>query len=291
MISKRSPQFLKRTGFTLVELLVVIAIIGILIGMLLPSVQNVREAARRSQCAHTIAQLGLATHNYEFAFEHLPPGVVDPKGPVLTQSTGIHVGFLVELLPFIEQRPLADAFNKTLGAYAVANQPATGTPVSEFMCPSASNNRGFGGPFLPGLTNYAGCHSGIETVIDSDNNGLLYLNSQIVWDDIYDGSTNTLMIGEFLPFEDTLGWASGTRASLRNCSDIMSSSQFIKAALNLPLPNNQVGGFSSSHNSGLNVCMADGSIHHVSFQMDLKIFANLGDREDAQLLGDVLKKK
>jgi prepilin-type N-terminal cleavage/methylation domain-containing protein len=94
----RSSLFSRR-GFTLVELLVVIAIIGILVALLLPAVQSAREAARRVQCLNNVAQLGLAVHNFEFHFEHLPPGVVNPDGPIRSEPQGQHVSWIVQILP------------------------------------------------------------------------------------------------------------------------------------------------------------------------------------------------
>src|SRR5829696_3130788 len=92
-----------REGFTLIELLVVIAIIGVLIALLLPAVQAAREAARRSQCVNNLMQLGLALHNYESAHEVLPPGVVNPTGPIQNTPHGYHFSWLTQILPYIEQ--------------------------------------------------------------------------------------------------------------------------------------------------------------------------------------------
>src|SRR5438309_5217157 len=93
----------KLTGFTLIELLVVIAIIAGLIALLLPAVQAAREAARRVQCCNSLMQLSLGLKSYEASHEVLPPGVINPTGPIKNQPKGYHVGWLVQLLPFIEQ--------------------------------------------------------------------------------------------------------------------------------------------------------------------------------------------
>src|ERR1700754_2067028 len=95
---------LKARAFTLIELLVVIAIIAILIALLLPAVQQAREAARRTQCKNNLMQLGIALHNYQMAFEPPPPGVVNSTGPVLNSPSGYHMGWIAQILPYIEQR-------------------------------------------------------------------------------------------------------------------------------------------------------------------------------------------
>src|SRR5687767_9202589 len=126
-----------RYAFTLVELLVVIAIIGVLIALLLPAVQAAREAARRTSCLNNLTQLGLATHNYEFHFETLPPGVTNPDGPIRNESQGIHVSWIVKILPYLEQRILADRFDQAAGAYAEVNTPVREAQISALLCPSS----------------------------------------------------------------------------------------------------------------------------------------------------------
>lgn len=283
-LSQPHSRVSRRTAFTLVELLVVVAIIGILIGMLLPAVQQVREAARRVSCLNNMAQLGIALHNYEFGHEHLPPGVINPTGPILSQPIGQHVSFLVELLPYIEQSGIANRFDKSLGTYAPANAPAREQIISLYECPS-DYFMAYDG--TAGLTNYAGCHHSTEAPIDIDNNGLLFLNSEISFGDIHDGSSNTILIGELVADEsNSLGWASGTRASLRNTSPIVG---LATRAVVKPIPTTnlkEVGGFGSRHFSITNFCFADGRVSSISDSIDTIVYQNLGDRSDGAMMGE-----
>ena len=272
-----------RSAFTLVELLVVVAIIGILISMLLPAVQQVREAARRVSCSNNIAQLGIALHNFEFGHEHLPPGVINPTGPILSQPIGQHVSFLVELLPYIDQSGIANRFDKSLGTYAPANAPARAQKISLFECPSDYFPAHDG---TAGLTSYAGCHHSMEAPIDTDNNGLLFLNSEISYSDIHDGSSNTILIGELLLDQSSnLGWASGTRASLRNTGPIVMAPGAVPSPA-APTNLKEVGGFGSRHPGITNFCFADGRVSSITDSIDPIIYQNLGDRADGAMMGE-----
>jgi len=116
-IARHAHARSKRRAFTLVELLVVIAIIGILVSLLLPAVQAAREAARRVQCLNNVTQLGLSLHNYEFHHEALPAGVTNPDGPIRNEPQGIHVSWIVKILPYLEQNAAYRKFDQSLGAY------------------------------------------------------------------------------------------------------------------------------------------------------------------------------
>src|SRR3954454_904489 len=123
-------------GFTLIELLVVIAIISVLIALLLPAIQAAREAARRVQCVNNLMQLGIAVQNYESSHEMLPPGVINPAGPIQNAPTGYHVGWMLQVLPYVEQKNIARRFDDRLGVYAAEHLTARGAMINTFLCPS-----------------------------------------------------------------------------------------------------------------------------------------------------------
>ncbi len=195
-------------GFSLVEMLVVIIIIGVLVGLLLPAVQSAREAARRMQCCNNLAQIGIALHNYEMAHTVFPPGTIDASGPIRHLPVGFHHSWLVQILPFIEQENAYNSIDHSQSIYARANVHIRVHDLALLHCPSDASL----GPY----SSYAGLHHDAEAPIDVTNNGVFFLNSRLHADQIADGISFTLFVGEKIPETADLGWSSGTRASLRN---------------------------------------------------------------------------
>ncbi len=224
-----------RQAFTLVELLVVIAIIGILVGLLLPAVQAAREAARRMQCSNNLVQLGIALHNYEMAHRVLPSGTVDDKGPIVHLPRGFHHNWIMQILPMMDESVAFKKIDQTQSIYSKANFPVRAYSIASLRCPSSP---GAQGPH----SSYAGVHDSREVPIDVNNNGVLFLNSRIRFDDITDGVSHTLFAGEKYIEPTDLGWSSGTRTTLRNMGSPFNYSPFAGTG---NLPAGFAGGFIS----------------------------------------------
>jgi prepilin-type N-terminal cleavage/methylation domain-containing protein/prepilin-type processing-associated H-X9-DG protein len=286
-------------GFTLVELLVVITIIGILIALLLPAVQAAREAARRASCLNNLTQIGVALENYQSAHGVLPPGTVDKQGPIHNVPQGYHMGWLVQLLPYLGENATFKNVDFAVGVYDKKNAAVRAVNIAIFVCPSCGPRRnragglGFrGNSYELGtwtVSDYAGCQNDVETPIDANNNGVLFLNSHISQKDVTDGTTHTIYVGEKLGDEQDLGWMSGTRATLRNAGTKIDVEENAprrppagKAAQ--PAGDLYVGGFNSAHTDGANFLFGDGAVRFISSTIDLGVLQQLANRADGKLL-------
>jgi len=227
---------LPRAAFTLVELLVVIAIIGILIALLLPAVQAVRAAARRVQCSNNLKQIGLALLDYHETQKAFPPCLHYQPGEDPCSMDNFRPNWVILVLPFMEQGALYDAFNLNLPISHADNRQQRGTEIPTMICPSDPSSRikfsgttsGEGDNWARG--NYA-ANAGNGPLLnwdradaingpdspgwtDSWRRGVMGPNCSQRIEDIKDGSTNTILVGEIragLNDKDRRGtWAMGT---------------------------------------------------------------------------------
>ena len=326
-------------GFTLVELLVVIAIIGILIGMLLPAVQQVREAARRSACSNNMRQSALALMNYESAHGNLPPG----NEPAVRSdgSTTFGNSFWMRALAFAEQGNLVDRYHFDEQGWTGGSDETKpnyialdGLVVEFLICPSTSlplfpearvpedviagtNNTdvapagmkpcytGIAGSINSPKLNEDGNEFGSEGGVLSDA-GTLINDDGIGFGDIFDGSSNTLLLGEQSDFlvNDTDGSLVEVRADGNHGFNMGARHlEFEPRIFNLTVlahPINHkdfidvlaTGGggnqgpnrpLTSPHPGGVNVALADGSVQFLADSLDRDILFNLADRNDGNV--------
>ncbi len=279
-----------RSGFTLVELLVVIAIIGILVALLLPAVQAAREAARRMQCTNNLSQLIIANQNYEMAYRTYPPGTINPTGPIVNKPDGYHHNWLEQLLPYMEETNLYRHIDFSVGVYDDKNSPARKIRVNIHRCPS--DGYGWGANDQPAISNYAGLHHDVDAPINADNHGVFFLNSNVHQEDVSDGTSHTIFIGEKItpPEQADLGWMSGTRWTLRNTGVAVNYDTHYARRNGANLPPQakdpkeiEVGGFASFHPGGANFAFGDGHVQFISASVEPKTFQLMGNRADGEL--------
>lgn len=268
------------SGFTLVELLVVIAIIGVLIGMAVPAMQNMRELSRRSNCQFNLVQLSLALSAYETRNQQFPIGTSADEGPIKNVPEGYHHSWISGLLPMMDASAVYEAIDQQASVYAPENATVRMLRLPGLLCPSASE--------VPdNSTCYAGITASTETPIDESNDGVFRLNLPTTVDEISDGLSYTLFVGEKLSrFEDDLGWFSGTRSSLRNTghglNDERRRIRGVQSA-GSEVSATYVGGLASDHPGGLHLLMGGGEVDFRSNEMDRELLMQMTSIADGEI--------
>ncbi len=307
-----------RRGFTLIELLVVIAIIAVLVGLLLPAVQKVREAAARMSCTNNLKQLGLAIHNYQTAFSAFPTSV-RPAGV----TTLPRISWTIGTLPYIEQDNVRKLYDTTTTWDSTTNLPLTSQPIKIFQCPSSPNPARLDGDpqtsvwNIVATTDYA-ASTGVAAYATTVNTtgqvlpGILQKNTTVRVGDVTDGLSNTILIVESAgrPQIYRLGKPFGTVPTnkvngggwARPASDfVFQTSTPDGSAFPGNCAANCTNGFDyptynmspfgtegtseaySFHTGVVNALLGDGSVHSISSSVSVATFAALVTRSGGEV--------
>ncbi|MBN9521649.1 DUF1559 domain-containing protein [bacterium] len=308
-MSHSAPGAARRLrAFTLIELLVVIAIIAILIGLLLPAVQKVREAAARTKCSNNVKQQILGMHDYASVVGHYPPAIQNAAKTAGDVFPGWGWGTLI--LPYVEQAPLYTLLNPDrvpfgpqVGYATVAVTPPMQAAPAVFRCPSdpAPDRNTFRldrDTDQLGLANYRAVCGTDSTGIfyaNEDRNGVMWQNSKVKFTDVTDGTSNTVVIGECVFVQDkaTRKWAAiwvghtgyycSPDASIGcgvRISDNMWHLDDASAQINGTAPQ----AFGSRHPGGAFFGFADGSVRFFRSSAEPATIKWLGARADGRVV-------
>ena len=296
-----------RTAFTLIELLVVIAIIGILIGMLLPAVQQVREAARRTTCANNLRQIALASHNYESAHMEMPDGFVS------TAQYGYGSSF-ISVMPFMEENNLFDLMAdraEDSGVYwwdsIDPNSPTRLPKVDSFHCPSMTVPQSISNPWAPtpvpvqARVDYAFCAGFWGNNAGDFPIAGAWASNYFSWEPqtmggFVDGTSSTIFAGESVgESEDKVrircnGYNSFFRGLHINDA-FHSEFGWFDAYINPFRTSDGVRRttmqqFSSTHPAVVIFAFADGSVHNLSRTIDVAVLAGLSTASNGETIDD-----
>jgi prepilin-type N-terminal cleavage/methylation domain-containing protein/prepilin-type processing-associated H-X9-DG protein len=291
-------------GFTLVELLVVIAIIGVLIALLLPAVQKVREAAQRTQCANNLRNIGLALHHFADTNGGFPPGYIEGPFLPLGVTTRAFHGSWPFVLPYLEQQALYDKYDRNKDYSDPVNQPVVAKQLKILQCPAAEADRfvtnaafSYGGKGA--CTDYAPIAE-VSSILADRNliqrpqnyEGAMPRNCIVPVARITDGTSNTILIAEDAGrekrwqaghlIEDSVS-PGGPWASVLNRIIIWGSSANGVSTLGpcaINCTNRQA--VYSFHPGGANILFADGSVHFLKASINIRVFAALATREGGE---------
>jgi prepilin-type N-terminal cleavage/methylation domain-containing protein/prepilin-type processing-associated H-X9-DG protein len=302
-----------RSAFTLVELLVVIAIIGALVALLMPAIQASREAARRAECQNHLRQIGLALHQHHDTYGRFPPGWVQapftvPQGKIVKGGHGL----FPFLLPFIEEESLAEMYHWEFRSQGPENQPVATTQLKVLQCPSAAPDRWVTEIEDPGNYSYGGrgaCtdYGGVRDVdlqlvelglVDqaASNEGVLCDNYLTRLSDVTDGASQTILVTECGgrpelwraggPVPDTYvfpggAWVGGTLILFQG-STPDGTTRPGPCAIDCTNQQEPYG----FHPNGINAVFADGAMHWLRADIDIRIFARLVTRAGDEVVAN-----
>jgi len=281
-----------RSAFTLIELLVVIAIIALLMALLLPAVQKVREAANKMQCASNLRNVGIALHHYHLDYGKLPPVLTDGGA-----GFGYTSGFTL-ILPYIEQDAVARNYKPELPPTVPPNKDIANKPIKVLLCPTMETPSL---PPYPSFASYGFCVGSQDSwahvtpgALPHDGAMIPITQGKVRLTDIHDGTTNTLIAGEMhYNVKDYLYTSGPNVGQLRlgntnwvygypSYSFGSTSVTYNKKTHAGPIAQSGIQAFRSEHVSGANFLYGDGSVRSLSYNIPQDIYRALSTRSGGE---------